>query len=641
MSTRPSDAKPQLASQRSRPVVRCLLLASILATALDGANAVVIVGADQMWVSDTTLYGQWAATCRRANPSAAGCGAASGGDSNPNYLQGKVIMSWGALGTTTNSQTTWTNDLGYAFKVTGVTLLANGSVGTNPLAGQNTRNIPAGQGITGAWEVSSAGVDTDISNARVQLTNRYGFTGNTGEYAGSYAWPGSVLLSDGVAYANQLITYQPSTSTYPPPSLAPLDPNLGWIDAAGRTTQQTPINDPAPAIDPLDLVPGRYFAASTNVANNIIGSSASTGNQVAITLFESAIVGSGENPEAVLSSIKYNITYSMADLNGELNFGDVRTGTTTAAKGAAIWNKTDISGGFRALNVVAGGPTGSAADRFELVNASGQVINNVSLGTLNPTESVVGANTAATYTFAPHATDLGQLSANVRVTSTAPDGSTDAQTINFNIIGTGVAPEPKLVATLEGDNPADPPTPLPPDYFVFDYTGSAIIGKSLGFLDAGQPVAIGDTEIRKLALSNVFPRDLADKTDMTILDLVIEDDPGKVGDDASYFKLSLVNWPSVGDPVVAANAQTTVGPRLADALFNITFAPNDMLDPNRTYNAKLTFSTDVGVAKGAAGQSYTIFLTGQGYRSGGAAPLPGTLLLMGLGLTVLRFRRSS
>lgn len=145
-----------------------------------------------------------------------------------------------------------------------------------------------------------------------------------------------------------------------------------------------------------------------------------------------------------------------------------------------------------------------------------------------------------------------------------------------------------------------------------------------GTLNFGN-VDLASTAVKDMIVRNLFGTDYGADTDLTILSV------GITG--SSDFSFEGAN---PGTFEVNANGS-------ASFLDKLKFLPTVA----GLQQATLTFLTDVGVAKGASGASYSFTLQGTGQVSGGSGgggggvPAPGTLLLLGVGLAGLRAVRPS
>lgn len=562
---------------------RRVLAGAILAALAGDALAFVDLYTSGPYAPDgVTQYQMYAASC----PVATGNGATSCGTNVPGTSlidlrdNGDVLFVWGSAGGTddtgSNSTILWQNTLPYAVKVVGVTLSADAPVGTAPGAtatGGNLINQPQGQGVISAWELAPPVADTLIGDARVQIINRW-----SGDPAERYAWYANPT---DIATENRLVAAS---------ALA----DSPWVDIPNHTTVKTPLNNVPPLASPLS---GRYFTATGDEADNAIAA----GEDIQIRFFDARAL-TDSSPSAVLAPVTVQVQYSRADLQGRVEFGNVRVGTT-ATTVAEVRNLTDATGGFRALGVELG--TLATGEGFASVGGPtdlGQVDAGLDYQT-----------TGAQFTYAPTALADGSLSGNYAnsQTSSAIDlTSTDALDTNFKAHGTAVGP----VFNLSG----------------YDVPGATI---AMGDVNIGDP-----NQLKELSFRNLFKTNLGNLTDLGLMRIgfAAYDDPLNTNllDRLDQFKLgSLAALPmKTGDAPfeVAASGGTS----LTD--FWIEFDPGTVVG---SWKVWLTFVTDVGVGNlDPGGEAYRFLVTGSTSGSG-PVPLPGTLALLGLGLAGLRWRR--
>ena len=555
---------------------RLLIVAALAALSGDALGIVATAPSQTYFDNSADAYKMFAATCPVATGSTTVCGTNPGlPETTLAALKAskKVLFVWGDYGDQAtvgrNMTMSWTNDLKgpdgtetFAIKTTAVHLTtADGDIGTPPggvpTLGQNSISQPNGQGISGAWELltNASRPEAVIGDSRVQVINRW-----TGPNFDRFSW----WSDPKTAADNQLVG--DSTQT--------------WVNLTNHTTESTPIDRTYQTFDKTTSDPEDYRLDN--------------GQDLQIRLFVTNPKNGETLPDAVVSALKVAVTYSRADLQGTLDFGQVRVGTTSE-KGASIWNETDAQGGFRALEVTAGAATGA------IVGAGQYLVDQMDPGDKD------SANTDAKYVYTPSALKTGpgpitptDDSAIIAVTSP------DALDITFTAIGQAVGP----VFDLSGD----------------DVDGATIDMGEVNINDPGDPNRITQLIIKNLFEANGWSEDLTNLGLMKIGLTAAAYKPGaELKTKLDVFELT--DLPADGYNLKALGV-------LGGLPFNLKFNPDTV---KSDWNVWLTFITDVGVANDAAGgQAYSFLVTGS---SSGAAPLPGTLALLGLGLAGLASRR--
>jgi len=585
--------QPPLRPAPHRRARRRVSAAAILAVLAGDALAVLGTTTYDYYPDSASAYAAFAATCPIATGAATACGdntTAKTWDA----LKTTVLFAWGPADADigqvgNNGAFVWKNELKggvgnsetYDVRITGINLIAKAPIGTapgtDPAQGQNTIGQQQGLGVTGAWEAlgSTASPGALVGDVRIQVVNNWSNPLST-----KSTW---YAPTPDTAAGKRLIA-DSSLETTP------------WVDFVNHTTVQTPL---------VATATPRFTNELTSVQNTIIPN-----NDIQVRFFTTNQLGDGSYPSAVLGPTQLEVFYSRANLQAlDLDFGQVRVGTTSAAQGASIRNLTDTAGGLRALNVLAGTPGTGAA--FQA--SGGQAI-----GRLDPVAA--GYNTNASYTYTPTGLLSGdqpyQQELAIAVTSNGPTAlpRNDALSTSFLVKGEAVGP---IARATPAGGVAD---------LGSVWGGSEVPGTTVNF----GSIEVGQSLTRELTFSNIFGVDSDGLTDLTLQ--MIWGSDYKI-----YYQLAGLGDTEIHSGVDvdrAISAQT-------DLMFKIVFTPT----VTGLRDTSLLIWTDMNrplgdVVAESAGSTYFKFnLTGSGSQQ--QAPVPGTLALLGLGFAALRWRRGS
>jgi hypothetical protein len=382
-----------MAVHQLRPLAR-LPIAAAVAALLAAAPAYSVEIATLNWASNTADYNLYAATCEQATGSSTTCGSGSvpqyPGSSqatNTDPQTDRAIYAYAAEDVNgINSVYEFTNTLGYAFKLTSVTLSGIAPVGTPPtgLPDGNQVGMSQGQGILATWELNPDMRFGWLSDARAKL---YGTLG---------ADP--VSRVDGLLIATDPWTSSPLADTTP----------ATWWCADGNSCTPTSPDQPNPALTPVNLT---LTAAGETIAAN---------DSFAIQIYDIYEDAPGQGlPNAIIGPLAIVIEGERAELAAtNVNFGNVRVGTSASPANTTVSN----SGGLEA--------SGVALERDGTPVSQFTPPTTQTLGTV----AASGNNTSGNFGFVP--TVIGASYADtVMVTST------DALGTSLGLTGRGVGPQ--------------------------------------------------------------------------------------------------------------------------------------------------------------------------------------------------------